>query len=221
MLVQPRAHARTGAPPDSASATISGFVKDSASGETIIGATVRVRTLKIGAITNTSGFFSLHLPGGEPVLVEVASLGYRTYSERVTLRAGEQRRQTILLAPMSLHNEDITVETDAERRRQEPQVSRVDIKPQQVQELPKAGEADLFRILQFLPGVQHRAKFQRPLYPRRLARPESDPARRQCALQSVALLRILLDVQSRRDQRCRIDQRRISGGVWRQTFGGA
>jgi hypothetical protein len=164
LLVSLSTYARAATSPDSAAATISGFVKDSASGETIIGATVRVRALKIGAITNTSGFFSLHLPGGEPVLVEVASLGYRTYSERVTLRAGEQRRQTILLAPMSLHNEDITVETDAERRRQEPQVSRVDIKPQQVQELPKAGEADLFRILQFLPGVQTSSEISSGLY---------------------------------------------------------
>ncbi len=59
--VTPRFYARA----DSTYAVISGFVKDSASGETIIGATVRVRALKLGAITNKSGFFSLHLPSGE------------------------------------------------------------------------------------------------------------------------------------------------------------
>src|SRR5438309_3623952 len=34
---------------DSSSATLSGFVKDSASGETLIGARIRVRSLGIGA----------------------------------------------------------------------------------------------------------------------------------------------------------------------------
>lgn len=150
--------------PDSSTATLSGFVKDSASGETIIGATIRIRALKLGALTNKSGFFTLHVPTGVPVLVEVSSLGYVTIKEKTTFSAGEHRQRTFVLHEERGSNEDITIATDRERERQEPQVSRVSINPQQVAQLPKAGEADLFRILQFLPGVQTASEISSGLY---------------------------------------------------------
>ncbi len=150
--------------PDSASAVVSGFVRDSASGETIIGATVRVRALHLGSITNKSGFFSLHIPGGGTITIEVSSLGYRTLFQTMTLRPGEERTQNFSLATTSLSSQEVTVESSEERERQEPQVSRVTISPQQVQELPKMGQADLFRILQFLPGVQTSSEISSGLY---------------------------------------------------------
>src|SRR2546423_1129550 len=82
---------------DSATATLSGFIKDSASGETIIGARVRIRALKIGSVTNKSGFFTLHVPSGEKLLVEVYSVGYRTLSEQMTFSQDEDRRITFWL----------------------------------------------------------------------------------------------------------------------------
>lgn len=151
-------------PHDSASAVISGFVKDSASGETIIGATVRVRALHIGAITNKSGFFSLQVPGGEAVTVEVSSLGYRTLTERMKLRHGEARTRMFLLSEQSVSGAEVTIQSSEERQRQEPQVSRITLTPKQVENLPRTGQADLFRILQFLPGVQTSSEISSGLY---------------------------------------------------------
>ena len=150
--------------PDSNVAVLSGFIKDSTSGEAIAGATVRVRALHIGAISNASGFYSLHIPGDQPVLVEVYSLGYRAIKEQMTLQPGESHKRTFLVAPQSIGGQEITIESNAERERQEPQVSRVTIQPQQVKDLPKAGEADLFRILQLLPGVQTSSEISSGLY---------------------------------------------------------
>ncbi len=152
--------------PDSSTGVISGFIKDSTNGESIIGATVRVRDLKIGAISNKSGFFSLHVPSRVQVLVEITSLGYRSVKEKFILKDGEDRSRTYLLAPASVSGADITVEADHERERQEPQVSRVTIQPQQVADLPKAGESDIFRILQLLPGVQTSSEISSGLYVR-------------------------------------------------------
>ncbi len=156
-------HAMKGAS-DSTTAVISGFVKDSASGETIPGATIQVRALKLGAISNKSGFFSLHLPSGRRDTVEISSLGYRTMKIPVTLRAGEERTMTILLPVKSMTGEEVTVETSEERERQEPQVSRISLTPKEVEDLPKIGQADLFRILQFLPGVQTTSEISSGLY---------------------------------------------------------
>jgi hypothetical protein len=44
--------------------TISGILKDSQSGETLIGATIFVNELKLGASTNVYGFYSLTIPSG-------------------------------------------------------------------------------------------------------------------------------------------------------------
>lgn len=154
------------APKDSNDAIVSGFVKDSLTGETIIGATVQVRALKRGAVTNKSGYFVLHIPSNESVTVEVSSLGYRRLSEVVRLRSDEKHQVTYQLAPANVQGNEVTVETDKDRERQEPQVSRVSIQPAQIANLPKTGEADLFRILQTLPGIQTASEFSSGLYVR-------------------------------------------------------
>jgi len=150
-------------PQDSDGAVISGYIKDSLSGETIIGAQIRIRSLKIGALTNKGGFFTLHVPSGKKLLVEVYSVGYKTISEQMTFSPGEERRRTFELSVEAVKGGEITVES-SRNELQEPQVSRVSINPQQVQELPRAGEADLFRILQLLPGVQTTSEISSGLY---------------------------------------------------------
>jgi hypothetical protein len=50
-------------------ATISGYVKDSSNGEGLIGASVYIKELKTGNVTNTYGFYSLSVQPGEFTLV--------------------------------------------------------------------------------------------------------------------------------------------------------
>ena len=50
--------------------TISGYIKDSANGESLIGATVVLRELSAGNITNVYGFYSITVPKGAPELSE-------------------------------------------------------------------------------------------------------------------------------------------------------
>ena len=45
--------------------TISGYIKDASNGEDLIGATVYVKQLGQGTITNVYGFYSLTLASGE------------------------------------------------------------------------------------------------------------------------------------------------------------
>ncbi|MDP4219675.1 MAG: TonB-dependent receptor [Bacteroidota bacterium] len=152
---------------DSLDAVISGYIKDSLSGETIIGATVRVRSLKRGAVTNKSGYYVLHLPSETELLLEVNSLGYRSEFHKIRLSSGEKLTLDFNLATESIQGGEITVETDKEKEEREaPQVSRVEIKPSQIASLPKAGESDIFRILQLIPGVQTISEISAGLYVR-------------------------------------------------------
>ncbi|MEO6939568.1 MAG: TonB-dependent receptor [Candidatus Kapaibacterium sp.] len=150
--------------PDSADAVIAGYVKDSLSGETLIGATVQVRSLKRGAITNKSGYFAIHLPSNQDLIVEITYLGYKSGAYPIRLKSGEQRRETFALSQKNVVGKEITVEADKDVEHQEQQISRVDIQPAQLQAMPKAGEADLFRLLQMLPGVLTASEISSGLY---------------------------------------------------------
>ncbi|NLI16157.1 MAG: carboxypeptidase-like regulatory domain-containing protein, partial [candidate division Zixibacteria bacterium] len=55
--------------------TISGYVKDSSSGEALIGASIYVEQLKAGCSSNTYGFYSLTLPEGSHDLA-IRMVGY-------------------------------------------------------------------------------------------------------------------------------------------------
>lgn len=150
--------------PDSNAAVVSGFVRDSVTGETMIGATLRIRSLKRGAVTNKSGYYVLHIPANERIEIEASVLGYVRHTEIVQLRPGQSRQLDFRLAPEDLKGGEVTVESDRDREREAPQMSTITIKPAQVSLLPKAGEADIFRVLQLLPGVQTSSEISSGLY---------------------------------------------------------
>src|SRR5690606_37343397 len=67
--------------------TISGHIRDAQSGETLIGASIRLGAdPAVGARTNNYGFYSLTLPAGSYTLV-VSHVGYRTLEMPVELAA--------------------------------------------------------------------------------------------------------------------------------------
>ena len=55
--------------------TVSGYVKDAANGETLIGAVIYDKDTKQGASSNTFGYFVLNLPPGPHTLV-MTYIGY-------------------------------------------------------------------------------------------------------------------------------------------------
>ena len=65
-------------------ATISGYIKDTKNGESLIGATVFKLGSNIGASANEYGFFSLTLPKGEHVIA-ISLIGYKTFTFSVNL----------------------------------------------------------------------------------------------------------------------------------------
>lgn len=67
-------------------ATISGFVFDIQTKETLVGATVFLEGTKIGALTNKTGFFALNnVPPGKYRIV-VTYVGYERFTDTITLK---------------------------------------------------------------------------------------------------------------------------------------
>ena len=64
--------------------TISGYIKDAANGEALIGATVYIKETGTGAITNEYGFYSLTLPA-ESYTLHYSYVGYSAVTKVLML----------------------------------------------------------------------------------------------------------------------------------------
>ena len=147
-------------------ASLSGFVRDAASGETLIQASVTVERAggaTRGAATNVQGFYSLGDLAPGTVTVTATYLGYRTARQSVALAAGEARRLDIELAPEGLVSDEVVVEAEEPiEEERAPGVQNVSM--DLVEALPTVFEADLFRSIQLLPGVKSSSDFSSALY---------------------------------------------------------
>ncbi|HLT48141.1 MAG TPA: TonB-dependent receptor [Rubricoccaceae bacterium] len=144
-------------------AAVNGFVRDAETGETLIQANVLVEGTGRGAATNTSGFYALaDLAPGAYTLV-FSYLGYETTREALTLAPGETRRLDVALRPASAEVGEVVVEAEEPLEEERaPGLQQVPI--QLVERLPSVFEADLFRSIQLLPGVQASSDFSSKLY---------------------------------------------------------
>ena len=132
--------------------TISGYVQDNSNNELIIGASVIVKELQIGTVTNNYGFFSLTLVEGEYDLI-FQSLGFedqslnfsldRNISVNIFLNENIESLDEVIL---SKNIEDVDVEL--------PLLSMNILSGKTIRQTPVVfGESDLLKTIQLLPGV--------------------------------------------------------------------
>ncbi len=133
--------------------TLSGFVRDSDSGEGLIGATLYDLDRKLGATTNAYVFYSLTLPSGRTRLL-VSYLGFEHVALELELHS--DRELNVELAPASLSLDTLTVVgARVERIEAVTQMSVSEVPVSQIQSMPALlGEVDVLRAIQLLPGVQ-------------------------------------------------------------------
>lgn len=135
--------------------TISGYVYEKESRETLIGVHVYAPQLKSGAVSNTYGFYALTLPATDDATQEVifSYVGYRPVVKQIEL-TGNIRLDIELSRSLELEEVVVTDERMS-RISQNIQMSRLDFSVQQVRNIPTLlGEKDMFKVLQLMPGVQ-------------------------------------------------------------------
>ena len=147
-----------------AGATLSGFVRDSTSGETLVGATVQLKETRSCAVTNKSGFYSIGGIAGGQYTIVVSYLGFASKEIVLRLAENESRRFDVALSPDVLEMEEVTIEGNRMDDSRQISVSRVNIPLREISQLRVAGEADVFRSLQFLPGVLSSSQISSGLY---------------------------------------------------------
>ena len=163
LLLALAAGAALAGPAAAQTATLNGFVRDAETGETLIGATVRVEGTDRGTATNAQGFYTLGGLAPGAVAVVASYIGYRSVRLEATLAAGAPARLDVDLAPEGLTTGEVVVEAEErieEERAPGTQTVSIDL----VEALPTVFEADLFRSIQLLPGVKASSDFSSALY---------------------------------------------------------
>ena len=133
--------------------TLNGYIKDSLSGETLIGANIMLQGGK-GVTSNQYGFFSLTLAKGNYQL-QISYIGY--ISKFIDINFESNNTINVLLVPLSSYLNNVTVTTaKRESNTKSAQMGKVDLSINTIKSLPSfLGEVDILKSLQLLPGVRN------------------------------------------------------------------
>jgi hypothetical protein len=146
--------------------TVSGYVRDAATGENLIGVAVVQPGSGQGTATNTYGFYSLTLPATDSVRLLASYLGYER-SRWVALATGSLTHDFRLRAVSSELAGVEVIGSREEKIAQTTRMSTINVPIAQIKNLPKLfGETDVLKVLQLLPGVQSGGEGQSGLYVR-------------------------------------------------------
>ncbi|MFY7964368.1 MAG: TonB-dependent receptor [Chitinophagaceae bacterium] len=133
--------------------TINGYIKDSLTGESLIGANLFAKTEGRGVTSNLYGFYSITLKSGNYTLLCSFS-GYQPKEINVNLLSNQQI--TIALLPNNDEMKEVVVSArKRDNNVKTAQMGKIDINVANARALPAfLGEVDLLKTLQLLPGVK-------------------------------------------------------------------
>lgn len=137
-------------------ATLSGTVKDQSKGEELIGAIVRVKDQKLGAVTNEYGFYSLTLPVGK-YTIQISAVGYLLMEKELDLSVSQSIDFQLKTEQDEKELEEVVVSSDRpDGNVRDPLMGVERIDPKEISKIPVIfGEKDLIKTMQLLPGVKN------------------------------------------------------------------
>ena len=133
--------------------TVCGYVKDLATGEVLVGATVYDAALQKGATTNGYGFYSLSLPAGSHTL-HCSFVGYQTVEFSANLNGNVSHNFGLTEETVSLDAVTVTAEgRDMALRTNQFCEERLTMRS--IRQMPSMfGEADVVKVVQLQSGVK-------------------------------------------------------------------
>jgi hypothetical protein len=144
--------------------TLSGYIRDSLSGETLIGASIVISGQAKGVNSNQYGFYSITLPEGTyPVIVSF--VGYQVQESTITLRQNTFLNFSLL--QRSVLQEVIVSSRRKDGNVENAQMGRIDLSMSQIKSIPVLfGEVDILKTMQLLPGVRNAGEGNTGMYVR-------------------------------------------------------
>lgn len=133
--------------------TVSGTITSARTGESLIGASVRVQNRSTGTISNEYGFFSLTLPRGSYQL-EISAVSLE--KKVVNIELDKDVKMEIALEDDKSSLEEVTVTASSRGRSlSNPQMGLERISISETRNIPVLlGERDVLKTIQLLPGIK-------------------------------------------------------------------
>ncbi|MFN8206013.1 MAG: TonB-dependent receptor [Bacteroidales bacterium] len=133
--------------------TLSGYVRDAGNGEALIGATIYIKELNSGSVSNIYGFYSVSLPPGT-YNFQFSYMGYALQEFKIDLQGNITRNISLNAETRSLDEVIVKAEkANANVARTEMSMNKMEIKT--IRKIPALmGEVDVLKAIQLLPGVQ-------------------------------------------------------------------
>jgi hypothetical protein len=146
--------------------SISGYVKDSASGETISGATITTSNLLNYAISNNYGYYILTLnPSEDSVKIQASFVGYSPSS--FSVKPNHSQKVDFELKNRNILDEVVVSAEKATTYERRKEMSVVSVPVSKVTAMPAlGGESDILKSLQMMPGIQAGSEASSGLYVR-------------------------------------------------------
>ena len=135
--------------------TLNGYIRDSLSGELIIGATLSINGQGKGVASNQYGFYSITLDPGD-YLISITHVSYQ--QKLITFGLHADTSFNFELVPKSASISEVVVY--ANRRRdanvKNAEMGRIDLSTTRIKNIPAfLGEIDILKAIQLLPGVRN------------------------------------------------------------------
>jgi len=132
--------------------TLNGYVKDKQNGEELIGASVYIPSIKVGAVANAYGFYSITIPKGT-YEVSYSFVGFKTEVVSIVLNSN-QVHNIELDAEATIMEEIVVSDKAVDENVTGLQMSKNVIDMAQIKKLPALfGEVDIIKSIQMMPGV--------------------------------------------------------------------
>jgi len=140
---------------------LNGFIEDAKTGEIIIGASVFSN--KTASITNSYGYYSINLPANDTVTVYVSVIGFENNLFRLCLTENKQ----LDIKMVSNTDIDEVIISANKQNKINNTISSVQISVKDIKLISAlAGETDVLRAFQLMPGVQSGSEGTSGLYVR-------------------------------------------------------
>lgn len=133
--------------------TVSGYVKDALSGESLIGANVYLKELMKGGTTNTYGYYSITADAGSYTLVG-SFMGYEDYN--YTLELNKNIVLNIEMNPKVITTKEVVITGEkADENLQNTDMGTVQMSVEKIKAIPVIfGEVDVLKTITLTPGIQ-------------------------------------------------------------------
>lgn len=147
-------------------ATLSGFVRDRQTGESLPFANILLKGTPLGASTNIDGYYAIPKVAPGKYQMKVSLVGYRDQTVEFTMKSGENQVKNIDLTSSAVEVKEVVISAEKDAERTNTQTGRIVMNAQELQSIPSVGETDVFRALQIMPGVKAVSEISSGLYVR-------------------------------------------------------